>query len=247
MPPSSADRRHELQRVLDVAERLLHAERDQHDAGHHREVQVGVRVARDLVLLAPLRPRKSRRSATSATTSKYSHHSAAATAIPARAAATTPASTPVLGADADRHDRLAERDDHDQARALGEVAGHELPALAPKRYGPPMSSASASAQSAPCSSPSVPRRRAAARRRAPCRSRGRRPSCAARGSSRLARSEQRDLPDPHDRVGAPRTGAPRRRTPRARRARRRAARPWPRRSTRRTAPSSGSTTLVSHA
>ena len=34
-----------------------------------------------------------------------------------------------LGADADRDDRLAEGDDDDQPVALGEVAGHELPAL----------------------------------------------------------------------------------------------------------------------
>ena len=40
------------------------------------------------------------------------------------------------GADADRDDRLAERDDHDQPVALGEVAGHELPALGAEEVGP---------------------------------------------------------------------------------------------------------------
>src|SRR4051794_10020149 len=44
---------HDLQRVLDVAERLLQAEGPEHDAGDHREVQVGERVARDLVALRP--------------------------------------------------------------------------------------------------------------------------------------------------------------------------------------------------
>jgi hypothetical protein len=33
----------------------------------------------------------------------------------------------VGGADADRHDRFAERDDHDQAMSFGEVAGYEAP------------------------------------------------------------------------------------------------------------------------
>ncbi len=39
------------------------------------------------------------------------------------------------GADADRDDRLAERDDHDQAVALGEVRGDEFPALGAEEVG----------------------------------------------------------------------------------------------------------------
>ena len=42
---------------------------------------------------------------------------------------TLPDAEPGLGADADRDDRLAEGDDDDQAVALGEVAGVQLPAL----------------------------------------------------------------------------------------------------------------------
>ncbi len=41
-----------------------------------------------------------------------------------------------LGADADRDDRLAQRDDHDRAVALGEVAGHELPAVGAEQERP---------------------------------------------------------------------------------------------------------------
>ena len=51
-PAEQRHRRHELQRIVHVPERLLQPERHQHDAGDHREVQVGEGVARDLVLLA---------------------------------------------------------------------------------------------------------------------------------------------------------------------------------------------------
>ncbi len=40
------------------------------------------------------------------------------------------------GADADRDDRLAEGDDHDQAVALGEVAGDQFPAFGAEEVGP---------------------------------------------------------------------------------------------------------------
>ena len=40
-----------------------------------------------------------------------------------------------LGPDADGHDRLAECDQNNQAVALGEVAGRELPALGPEEVG----------------------------------------------------------------------------------------------------------------
>ena len=33
------DRRHDLERLADVPERLLEAQRQQHDPGHHRQVQ----------------------------------------------------------------------------------------------------------------------------------------------------------------------------------------------------------------
>ena len=43
-----------------------------------------------------------------------------------------PASMLLLRAYADRDDRLAERDDHDRAVALGEMTGDELPAVGPE-------------------------------------------------------------------------------------------------------------------
>ena len=43
---------------------------------------------------------------------------------------------PTLRPDADGDDRLAERDDHDQPVALGEVAGDELPAFGSEEVGP---------------------------------------------------------------------------------------------------------------
>ena len=55
MPPSSAAAGTSVQVLVHVAEGLLEAERDEHDAGHHRQVQIGERVARDGVLLAPRR------------------------------------------------------------------------------------------------------------------------------------------------------------------------------------------------
>ena len=63
-----------------------------------------------------------RRSATRATTSKYSHHSAAATAVAEHRRDHHAGVDAHLGADADRDDRLAQRDEHDQPVALGEVA-----------------------------------------------------------------------------------------------------------------------------
>ena len=82
------------QRLVHVAERLLQPERDEHDAGDHREVEVGVGVARDLVRSRPRRrwtagaPRPARRRRSTATTSRPRRRS------PSTAAATTPASTP---------------------------------------------------------------------------------------------------------------------------------------------------------
>ena len=89
---AQADGRDGLQRLVDVPERLLDAEREQHDPGDHRQVQVGVGVARDARALRRRRASK-RRSATSATTSKYAHHSAAATATPSSDAGDQPASS----------------------------------------------------------------------------------------------------------------------------------------------------------
>ena len=87
--------------------------------------------------------------------SKYSHHIAAATAMPSTAAATTPASTPPSAPTP-----IATID---SPRAMIRISpwrsakcpGTSFQPSEPKRYGPPMSQRSASAQSAPCSAPSV--------------------------------------------------------------------------------------------
>ena len=130
------DRRDQLERVLDVLERLLHAERDQHDPGDHREVQERVGVARDPVLLAArlrrcravARPR-ARRRRSRATTSRRPRR-------PERGGGDDAGVDACPGADADRDDRLAERDDDDQPVALGEVAWHQLPALRAEQHRP---------------------------------------------------------------------------------------------------------------
>ena len=96
---------------------------------------------------------------------------------------------------------------------------------APKTNGPPMSSTSASAHSAPCAAPSAN----AAADQQPDADGG----AAGQPDDRLPQlgivaageHEQRDLADPHDRRRRRRTAAPSRRTPRARRARRRATPP----------------------
>ena len=126
-------RRHDLELCAGVAERLLEAERKQHDAGDHREVEERKRVARDLVLLLPgprvLEP-----------AGGHERHEVEVERPQCRGNRDSqhrgrdhPGVDPVLGADADRHDRLAERDDDDQAVALGEVTGLELPAPRPEQ------------------------------------------------------------------------------------------------------------------
>ena len=69
-PAKQREGRHDLQRVADVAERLLQPERDEDDPGDHRQVEVGVGVAGQLVLLLAGGASTSRRVATRATTSK---------------------------------------------------------------------------------------------------------------------------------------------------------------------------------
>ena len=205
-PPSSAVAGHERQRASSTCvERLLEPERDQHDAGDHREVQVGERVARDLVAApgparrspAGARRRAPRRRST-ATTAR------AATAVPSTAATTTPASTPRLGADADRDDRLAERDDHDQPVALGEVARHELPAARVRtRTARRCRARSAIAHSAPCSvAVGERRRRPAGRRRSPCSTASPTTDWRRPGSSRLASMNSAMCAAAHDAVRA---------------------------------------------
>ena len=139
-------RRLELQRLVDVAHHLLDAEREQLDAGDHRQVQVGERVARqrvarDAVQLpqAPLRDRGDDvevRPPQARGGDQREHGGDRDRGVERL----------VAGADPDRDDRLAERDDHDQREALGEVGGvhavarhaaHERPAVVDRQRGHP--------------------------------------------------------------------------------------------------------------
>ena len=90
-----------------------------------------VGVARELVLLAGRAPPRTRRRTASHDDHVEVEPPERGRRSPSRAwrRSTTPRSTTSLGAHADRDDRLAERDDHDQPVALGEMCWHQLPAL----------------------------------------------------------------------------------------------------------------------
>ena len=132
------ERGNDLQRVVDVLDRLLQPERDEHDPGDHRQVQVRVGVAGDLVLLAPVGdarqpPRRDQRDDVEV---RPPHRRGERDAEDR--GGHDPSGDIAGDAGADRHDRLAQRDDDDQAVPLGEVLGNELPARRrPKKYGPP--------------------------------------------------------------------------------------------------------------
>ena len=109
-------------------ERHLQREREEHDPGDHREVEVGVDVAGEGDASAPCR------SVSSCWTrigkkSKYASQNDVATTRPSSAATMTPASRSVLArAEADRDQGLADRDDHDQPVPLDEVRRRQPPA-----------------------------------------------------------------------------------------------------------------------
>ena len=118
-----------------VGDRRLQAEGDEDDPGDHQQVDVGVGVAGELVLRPPdlgfaeppgrdqgddveVGPPERRGE-------EDAEHGGGA----------DPEVEGAGGADPDRDDRLAEGDDDDQAVALGEVAGDELPALGAEEVG----------------------------------------------------------------------------------------------------------------
>ena len=122
-------------RCSSTDQRLLHSERQQHDAGHHREVEVGERVTRDLVLLAAdLRPRQpalgDQRDDVEVRPPERARHDDAEHRRRHDAGVHV-----AVRPHADRHDRLAQRDDDDQPVALGEVARGQLPALRAEQVG----------------------------------------------------------------------------------------------------------------
>ena len=235
--------------VADVRERLLDPERDQHDPGDHREVQVGERVARDRVALAARggvdaaaarRPARRRRS--TATTARRPPRSRRPRRRPRRASTPRCAPTPIATIDS--------------PSAMSTIS--------------PWRSAKWCGTSR---QPSVPMKQRPAhveqQRERPQRALQR--AVGERGGDRAGRTpiavltaspstelaqrrvvaageeEQPDLRDADDRVGAGEDAARSRRTPSGRRARRPAAPPSRAKITSRTVPSSGSTTLVSHA
>ena len=117
-----------MQVSMDVRQRRPHRERKKDDPGHHREVQIGVRVSRqgDTLLAAtvhqqPLHPdreeieiRQPERCRDQNSKHRRNDHLTSKPSAP--------------GAQPDRDERLAERDDQNQAVPLGEVPGVDTPA-----------------------------------------------------------------------------------------------------------------------
>ena len=127
----------------------LDREREEHDPGDHRQMEVGVDVARE--------GRCARRRSRSASScwarigkkSKYASQNDVATTRPRTAATITPASSSVLArAEADRDQRLADRDDHDQPVPLDEMRRFHRQPLRSMNSGPRKPTASAATQSA---------------------------------------------------------------------------------------------------
>ena len=151
------DRRHELERLADVAERLLDADREEDDPGDHRQVEVAVRVAghraagRCRSSRAASARRRSRRRRSRPTRARPRPRARAAPPRPRRRRAW------LLASSAERDDRLAEGDDHDQRVPLGEVPGGEAPAAAAADVGAEQVERRARrAQTATCRRPSRP-------------------------------------------------------------------------------------------
>ena len=106
------------------------------DARDHREVQVRVGVAGHLVSLAPYGgggepPLGHERDDVEVQPPERrgQHHAERRRGDDARVDMS-------VRADSDRHDRLAERDQEDEAVALGEVPGHELPPVGAEEVRP---------------------------------------------------------------------------------------------------------------
>ena len=125
-PDAERDRGDGLELLTHVGDGLLEPECEEHDAGDHREVEVAVRVQGDPVQLDPARlhqppPREDRgdveveppeRGDDDDSEHRRGDH---------------PRVQLEAGANADRDDRLAERDQDDQSVSLGEVLGRDLP------------------------------------------------------------------------------------------------------------------------
>ena len=112
-----------------MSERLLRPHREHHDPGHHRQVHVGERVARDRHLLgrrcgaqAPFRDDRHHVEVRPPERGDHGH-------AEQRADYHRRCRGDARGPHPQRNHRLAERDDDDQRVTLGEVAGLNPPAL----------------------------------------------------------------------------------------------------------------------
>jgi hypothetical protein len=129
--PAERERRHAGQALVDVAERLLDAEDQGHDPGHHREVQQRVVVARD----ARLHPTRARAHPA------LGHERYNVDVRPPQrhrdghaeqgSRADLRPEVEALGAHADGDDRLGERDEDDEPVTPGEVTGVTCQPLTP--------------------------------------------------------------------------------------------------------------------
>ena len=113
-----------------MPDRLLHAEGEQDDAGHHREVQVAVGVPRDAraghsFRLGHLSLRHDRNDVEVGPPECCRDHHAQDCGQDDPATEVDPG-----GPDPDRDDRLSEGDDHDQSVTLGEMRREDAPPAA---------------------------------------------------------------------------------------------------------------------
>ena len=129
------ERGHGLERLVDVAECLLHPQGDEHDPGDHHEVQVGVGVARHLVLHPPDLRLLQAPGCDQGDDVEVDPPHRGRQPDPERRRRGDPGVDPDFGADPDGDDRLPQRDQDDEPVALGEVARLELPALRSEQVG----------------------------------------------------------------------------------------------------------------
>ena len=118
---------HGVEGVIDVCEGLLEAEGRQHDARHHREVQVRVRVPCEHVARAPFRRQGQASCVHERDDVEVRPPQGGGEADPEHRRRDHAGGEIDPGTDTQRDDRLAERQDDDQAVALGEVPRHQLP------------------------------------------------------------------------------------------------------------------------
>ncbi len=218
--------------------------------GDHRQVQQRVGVARELAAARAPSPRRSdarrrpRRRRSTATTARTRSPTAS---TPARI--TSALELDGLGADADRDDRLAQRDDHHEPEALGEVARRGR--ASPRRRGSARSRSRGRAPRPTAGRASCPSNAAAREDDQPGagdqRDHEREHGLRQRRVPARGEREQRRVQQPHGEIGEPHRRRRRPRTRRASRAPSTSIAAIAANITSRGSTSSGSTVLVSHA